>query len=542
MRTPLYAIASLLGFILQLLVISPAAGGETITYTYDTMGQVTKVEYADGTTITHTYDKMGNRQSRVIAVAGGGAPTVTTDSASGVTATGATLNGTVNANNHDTTVTFEYGLTTAYGTSVSASQNPVTGTTATAVSRAITGLTPGTVYHYRAIAVNSAGSASGSDRTFTTASGGNLPAVTTGSATGVTTTGATLNGTVNANNNTTVVTFEYGPTTAYGAIVAASQNPVTGSVPTAVSGAVTGLSPATLYHFRAVAVSALGTATGSDSTFTTTGGGAGSLSINNGAAYAVIPKVTLTIGTMPLATKMQLNYTVKGWGKVETFAPSKIISLPKGDGAKSVSVRYLADDGTPLGESSASIILDTKSPVGTMMINNRDKYTKSRDVTLAITASDITSGLASLCIREDRVPCGAGEFTPFVATTTHSLKSPGDGKKTVYVILKDLAGKTSKPLKGSITLDTIPPTGSILINNDAAVTTNPLVKLKIKGVKAATMQLSLDSGATWGAWEKLVSSKQVTLPAGAGEKTVKVRFKDLAGNESTEYGDSITLQ
>jgi hypothetical protein len=245
---------------------------------------------------------------------------------------------------------------------------------------------------------------------------------------------------------------------------------------------------------------------------------------------------------MPLATKMQLNYTVKGWGKVEPFGASKIISLPKGDGAKNVSVRYLAGDGSVLGESSASIILDTKSPVGTMTINNGDKYAKSRNVTLAITASDITSGLASLCVREDRVPCGAGEFIPFVATKAHTIASPEDGKKTIYVTLKDLAGKISKPLKGSITLDTIPPTGSIVINSDSPVTADPLVKLKIKGVKAATMQLSLDGGATWGAWEKLASSKKVTLPDGAGEKTVKVRFKDLAGNESVEYGDSITLQ
>ncbi|NLD74013.1 MAG: hypothetical protein GX649_15025, partial [Chloroflexi bacterium] len=43
-------------------------------------------------------------------------PTVTTDPESGVTASGATLHGTVNARNADTTVTFEYGTTAGYGT------------------------------------------------------------------------------------------------------------------------------------------------------------------------------------------------------------------------------------------------------------------------------------------------------------------------------------------------------------------------------------------------------------------------------------------
>ena len=96
------------------------------------------------------------------------APTATTNAASAVTAAGATLNGTVNANNDDATVTFEYGLDTSYGDTVTADQSPVTGATDTAVSTAITGLTPSTTYHYRVVAVNSAGTTNGNDQTFAT--------------------------------------------------------------------------------------------------------------------------------------------------------------------------------------------------------------------------------------------------------------------------------------------------------------------------------------------------------------------------------------
>lgn len=74
-------------------------------------------------------------------------PTVTTTAASSITTTGATLNGTVNANGASTTVTFQYGLTTAYGSTVTAAQSPVSGNTVTAVSAAISGLTPCTLYH-----------------------------------------------------------------------------------------------------------------------------------------------------------------------------------------------------------------------------------------------------------------------------------------------------------------------------------------------------------------------------------------------------------
>jgi len=95
-------------------------------------------------------------------------PTATTNEAGSITATGATLNGTVNANNASTTVTFEYGTTISYGTSVTAAPSPVTGTTATAVSYALSGLVPNTTYHYRVVGVNSGGTTNGLDNTFTT--------------------------------------------------------------------------------------------------------------------------------------------------------------------------------------------------------------------------------------------------------------------------------------------------------------------------------------------------------------------------------------
>jgi len=195
------------------------------------------------------------------------APTVTTNAASGLGSTGATLNGTVNANNASTTVTFEYGLTTSYGTTVTADQSPVTGTANTAVSKAITGLTPNTTYHYRAVGQNTAGTSNGADMTFTTSAA--APTVTTGAASAISTTGATLNGTVNANNDSTTVTFEYGLTTSYGTTVTADQSPVTGTTDTAVSKAITGLTPNTTYHYRAVGQNGGGTTNGADMTFTT---------------------------------------------------------------------------------------------------------------------------------------------------------------------------------------------------------------------------------------------------------------------------------
>ena len=97
------------------------------------------------------------------------APTVTTNAASALTSTDATLNGTVSSNGASTTVTFDYGLTTGYGSSATATGSPLAaGATNTAVSAAVAGLTCNTLYHFRVKGVNSAGTSNGSDLTFTT--------------------------------------------------------------------------------------------------------------------------------------------------------------------------------------------------------------------------------------------------------------------------------------------------------------------------------------------------------------------------------------
>ncbi|MCP4369267.1 MAG: hypothetical protein GY797_14300, partial [Deltaproteobacteria bacterium] len=273
----------------------------------------TPVAFSPGTLIPNT-----TYHYRVVAQSAGGTifgadrsftthatPTVTTNIASSVTTAGAVLNGMVNAINQSTTVTFEYGTTTAYGTTVTADQSPVSGNTDTAVSKAISGLTLNTTYHYRVVGQNASGTSHGADRTFTTSAPA-APTATTNAATSVVVSGATLNGTVNANNNSTTVTFEYGTTVAYGTVVTADQSPVTGSSSTAVSKAVTGLSNNTTYHFRVVAQNGNGTTNGADMTFTT---------------GALTPSVTTGAATNVLHTSATINGTANGnaAGAIVTF-------------------------------------------------------------------------------------------------------------------------------------------------------------------------------------------------------------------------------
>jgi hypothetical protein len=89
------------------------------------------------------------------------------------------------------------------------------------------------------------------------------------SAIGVDSSGATLTANVNAQGAATTYSFEYGTTAGYGAATPPTSLVASSSVQQA-SYRLTGLSPATTYHFRLKATNAGGTAYGIDQSFTTT--------------------------------------------------------------------------------------------------------------------------------------------------------------------------------------------------------------------------------------------------------------------------------
>jgi len=96
-------------------------------------------------------------------------PAATTNAATAIAAASATLNGTVSSNSATTTVVFDYGTDTSYGSTVTAAESPLASSaTSAAVTAPISGLICGTTYHYRVRATNSQGTTNGADSSFTT--------------------------------------------------------------------------------------------------------------------------------------------------------------------------------------------------------------------------------------------------------------------------------------------------------------------------------------------------------------------------------------
>ncbi|RLF26815.1 MAG: hypothetical protein DRN14_06255, partial [Thermoplasmata archaeon] len=119
-----------------------------------------------------------------------------------------------------------------------------------------------------------------------------------------------------------------------------------------------------------------------------------------------------------------------------------------------------------------------------------------------------------------------------------------DGKHTVRFRAVDVTGDYSDYWYRNVTVNANPPTGSIVINDDAMYTSSRTVQLKLSaedtfGVKDMMLSESPDfSGATWQPYKNITAFQ---VSEGDGTKVVYVKFRDTMGQESEACNDSIIL-
>jgi trimeric autotransporter adhesin len=162
-------------------------------------------------------------------------PIVTTGSPSSVTSNSATLNGTVNPNGSTTTYFFEYGLTTAYGSTTS-TQNAGAGTAAVPVAAAISGLAASTTYDFQLVASNGFGTSVGGQSIVSTPAT-NVPTVTSVAPSGGSTAG-TNSVTVNGTNLTGATAVHFGATAGTAVVVNGGGTQLTVTAPARSAGVV----------------------------------------------------------------------------------------------------------------------------------------------------------------------------------------------------------------------------------------------------------------------------------------------------------------
>jgi hypothetical protein len=126
-------------------------------------------EFANGAQIAETIVSFPDPQFEV-EEGNYKSPTVVTKAASELTQTSARLNGEITPNGLSTEYHFEYGLTEGYGTNVPVSDALLTSNlyAAQPVFKTVSGLLPGTIYHFRLVAKNAKGTSYGLDQAFAT--------------------------------------------------------------------------------------------------------------------------------------------------------------------------------------------------------------------------------------------------------------------------------------------------------------------------------------------------------------------------------------
>ena len=260
----------------------------------------------------------------------------------------------------------------------------------------------------------------------------------------------------------------------------------------------------------------------------------GTIAINSGASYTQTRGVTLTLSCSDNAChQMQFSHDNVTWSNPAAFSVTKNWTLTAGDGEKTVYVKYRDSVGNWSNPFSDTIVLDTTAPVTTASPAG-GTYTTAQTVTL--TCGD---GLGSGC---DKTYYTTDGTVPTTASNVYGGPLLIASTATLKYFSKDLAGNTAAVKTQSYKVDTTIPSGTIVINNGAAYTRTRGVTLTLSCSDNACFQMQFSNdNVTWSNTAAFSVTKNWTLTAGDGEKTVYVKYRDNIGNWSEFYSDAITL-
>jgi hypothetical protein len=174
-----------------------------------------------------------------------------------------------------------------------------------------------------------------------------------------------------------------------------------------------------------------------------------------------------------------------------------------------------------------------------MSVNNNATYATTTAVSVNSTVTDGLSGMSQM-----RIDPGSGTYGSWIAYAASSaITMPsGDGTKTVNVQYRDNAGNVAT-LTDTIKLDTTGPTGTMVVNADAAYAnaTAATINATMTDAGSVVTQMNVDPGTgVYGGWIAYSANYAITLSGANGTKTINVQYRD-ANNFSATKTDTIVL-
>ncbi|AFM05164.1 hypothetical protein Fleli_2811 [Bernardetia litoralis DSM 6794] len=212
------------------------------------------------------------------------------------------------------------------------------------------------------------------------------------------------------------------------------------------------------------------------------------------------------------------------------------------DGVKIVFAKFRDRSGNISEVVSDKVILDTQGPVRpSITINNGQPALTKQAAEVQLT---LTAGGATEMIISDTDNFEGKEWQPIKKYLKWTL-SEGDGEKRLYARFRDNAKNETEIVSASIDIDSTPPSDMMITVNGGDQTSrhiNGVVELVIKAKDAKYMMISNNEnfrGGRWLPYQELVTDWH--LVGENGKKSVFIKFKDDAGNQSEAISDEIVL-
>lgn len=207
------------------------------------------------------------------------------------------------------------------------------------------------------------------------------------------------------------------------------------------------------------------------------------------------------------------------------------------EGFHTILVRAFANSGN-FRDGIVNVIIDLTIPVSVNISLNVDSPTNNTRPIIYFNAQD-TYGIKYY---EVKVESEAGEFS--IQNSPYQVpEALEDGEHKVTVIAYDNAGNSIEDYE-EFMVDTVPPSGSISINGDQNITLDKKVSLNISAAddRSGIYQMIISENADFNGtqYEPYAINKEWILSNEVGNKTIYIKFKDEAGNESQVYFDTIT--
>ena len=368
------------------------------------------------------------------------------------------------------------------------------------------------------------------------------PSVTTQAATALAGTSAALNGTVVAAYDSMAVSFDFGTTTSYGTHVAAAPTPVTGGAATPVTAALTGLLPATTYHFRVNGTNSVTTLNGGDLSFTT-------LNNNDNLSALVLSTGTLSpaFSAGTTAYTVSVPYTTSSLTLTSTLADTNAKLLLNGapigsgtaswavgllEGSNTITLQVTAQDGTTTQTYSVVVTRATGPSLSSLGLDSGSLSPAfgSNTTSYQVAAASTTATLSLTPVVVDGTTTVAVNGSAVASGSTSSPVSLGYGDNVITVAVTSQDGTTTKTYKLLVTR-AIPTTFS------AAFATQSTVPLTTWGLTATgtTVNLALNYAPLAGAPLTLVSNSSPGAIGGTFSNLAQGQIVALSYNGMTYH-------